>query len=190
MSPIRWNFPEKWDMHEECGSALLEFAIALPLLVVLLVGIYDFSGAFIEKQKIGQAAEEGAIIAGAQPMSDLIPVSGTTSPDSLQPVLTAIINSLIGAHIVPQGSCMAAGKTTQSGVQWTFTFSDCPLVVIINRGAILPGTAKDPVVGIGSSVTVQYPYQWHFNSVISLLSGSQLNLPVNLSETAVVHNQS
>ena len=53
------------------GSALLEFAISLPLLVVFVVGIYDFSGAFNQKQKIEQAAQEGAIIAGAQPMSDI-----------------------------------------------------------------------------------------------------------------------
>ncbi len=34
------------------GSAILEFAIVLPLLVVFVVGIYDFSGAFNQKQKI------------------------------------------------------------------------------------------------------------------------------------------
>jgi len=53
-----------WKRSE--GSALLEFAIVLPLLVVFIVGIYDFSGAFNEKQKIGHAAQEGAVAAGAQ----------------------------------------------------------------------------------------------------------------------------
>ena len=53
------------------GAAMLEFAISLPLLVVFVVGIYDFSGAFNQKQKIEQAAQEGAIIAGAQPTSDI-----------------------------------------------------------------------------------------------------------------------
>ena len=54
------------------GSAILEFAIVLPLLVVFVVGIYDFSGAFNQKQKIEQAAQEGAIIAAAQPMSPIV----------------------------------------------------------------------------------------------------------------------
>ena len=58
-------------LQDAQGSALLEFAITLPLLVVFVVGIYDFSGAFNQKQKIEQAAQEGAIIAGAQPMSDI-----------------------------------------------------------------------------------------------------------------------
>jgi len=53
--------------RDEQGAALLEFAISLPLLVVFIVGIFDFSGAFNQKQKIEQAAQEGAIIAGAHP---------------------------------------------------------------------------------------------------------------------------
>ena len=65
------TFFEKWSFRDEQGAALLEFAISLPLLVVFIVGIFDFSGAFNQKQKIEQAAQEGAIIAGAQPMSDI-----------------------------------------------------------------------------------------------------------------------
>ena len=67
----KWNTPPVSLLRDEQGSALLEFAITLPLLVVFVVGIYDFSGAFNQKQKIEQAAQEGAIIAGAQPMSDI-----------------------------------------------------------------------------------------------------------------------
>src|ERR1700688_528428 len=97
-------------LREAEGAALLEFAIVLPLLVVFVVGIFDFSGAFNQKQKIEQAAQEGAIIAGAQPMSDIAPNSSTTAsnPDSLQPVVTAIFNSLAGSGVLPnanQGSC-------------------------------------------------------------------------------------
>ncbi len=57
-------------LRDTQAAAILEFAVALPILVVFVVGIYDFSGAFDQKQKIAQAAQEGAIVAGAQPMSD------------------------------------------------------------------------------------------------------------------------
>src|ERR1017187_5045474 len=77
-------------LKSDQGSALLEFAIVLPLLVVFVVGIYDFSGAFNQKQKIEQAAQEGAIFAGGQPMSDI--ARGNANPDSLQPVVVAIFN--------------------------------------------------------------------------------------------------
>src|ERR1700681_573970 len=75
-------------LREDQGSGLLEFAITLPLLVVFVVGIFDFSGAFNQKQKIEQAAQEGAIIAGAQPMN--VVASGNGNPDSLQPVVAAV----------------------------------------------------------------------------------------------------
>src|SRR3981189_1003656 len=89
-------------LGEVQGAALLEFAIVLPLLMVFVVGIFDFSGAFNQTQKIEQAAQEGAIIAGAQPMSDI--ASGNGNPDSLQPVVTAVFNSLTASGVVPQGT--------------------------------------------------------------------------------------
>ena len=118
------------------GSALLEFAIALPLLVVFVVGIYDFSGAFNQKQKLEQAAQEGAIIAGAQPMSDIALTTG--NPDSLQPVVTAIFYSLSGSGVLPNAaSCtFPPAAPTQAGLAWTYTITGCPdnLVITINRG--------------------------------------------------------
>ena len=87
------------------GSALVEFAIALPLLVVFLVGIYDFSGAFNQKQKIGHAAQEAAVIAGAQPMTDMDPAApATANPYSLQPVLEVVFSSLSADNVLPQGT--------------------------------------------------------------------------------------
>ena len=114
------------------GSALLEFAITLPLLVVFVVGIYDFSGAFNQKQKIEQAAQEGAIIAGAQPMSDI--QSSSTSPpgpSSLLPVVTAVFNSLASSGVLPNGTaCTPPGTvsgpgTGPAGLTWTYTISGC-----------------------------------------------------------------
>src|SRR5208337_2391810 len=94
-------------IRDDQGSALLEFAITLPLLVVFVVGIYDFSGAFNQKQKIEQAAQEGAIIAGAQPMSDI--AATNANPASLQPVVTAVFNSLAASGVVPNGTCTPPG---------------------------------------------------------------------------------
>jgi hypothetical protein len=179
-----------WD---ERGSALLEFAITLPLLVVFVVGIYDFSGAFNQKQKIEQAAQEGAIIAGAQPTSDI--ATTTSDPESLHPVVAAVLNSLIGSGVVPNGTCtppgMASGPT---GLQWTYTISGCSsafpgdnLVVTINRGWWVAGTPNT----VGTQLKVTYPYHWRFSSVIQLLfPGSTVYGPTTyISETANIHNQ-
>src|SRR5260370_40278994 len=96
-------------LREVQGAALLEFAITLPLLMVFVVGIFDFSGAFNQKQKIEQAAQEGAIIAGAQPMSDTGP-----NPVSLQAVATTVYNSLVGNGVLPKGTCVAPGTAANT----------------------------------------------------------------------------
>ena len=173
-------------LREAQGSALLEFAIVLPLLMVFVVGIFDFSGAFNQKQKIEQAAQEGAIIAGAQPMSDIGP-----NPGSLQAVATAVYNSLVGSGVLPKGTCVAPGTAanTPPSLKWTYTIKDCPddLVITINRGWV---AAVGGPVAVGTTVQVTYPYHWRFNRVIQLLfPGAGYAAITNLTESATVHNQ-
>ena len=193
-------------LQEVGGSALLEFAIVLPLLVVFVVGIFDFSGAFNQKQKIDQAAQEGAIIAGAQPMSDIQPT--TTNPTSLLPVVSTVFNSLLASGVLPQGTTCAApgvisgpGTTPGTTLTWTYTISGCTtiagdqLIITINRGCVCGGSCaptctSGPPVSVGTVVTVQYPYHWRFNSVIQLLApGANYAALTQLSESATVHNQ-
>jgi len=177
------------------GSAILEFAISLPLLVVFVVGIYDFSGAFNQKQKIEQAAQEGAIIAGAQPTSD---IASATAPASLQPVVTAIFNSLAGSRVLPkanQGTCVAPGTASgPTGVAWTYTITACSggypsdnLVITINRGWV---SGSGSPRSVGTRVTIVYPYHWQFNGVIQvLIPGANYAAITQLTESATVQNQ-
>jgi hypothetical protein len=183
-------------LREVQGAALLEFAIVLPLLVVFVVGIFDFSGAFNQKQKIEQAAQEGAIIAGAQPMSDIAPStsSGPSNPDSLQPVVTAIVNSLADSGVLSKGSCQPPFPApTQAALAWTYTISGCStgypgdnLVITINRGWV---SASSSPAAVGTIVTVVYPYHWRFNSVIQLLIPGAKYADTPTTESATVHNQ-
>ncbi len=166
------------------GAALLEFAISLPLLVVFVVGIYDFSGAFDQKQKIEQAAQEGAIIAGAQPASD---IASPTPPDSLLPVVAAVFNSLLGSGVL-QG-CTLPAAASGTGLASTYTISGCPdsLIITINRGTVV--NSVSPAV-VGTVVQVTYPYHWRFNSVIqSLIPGASYAATTQVTESATVHNQ-
>jgi Flp pilus assembly protein TadG len=177
-------------LRETRGAALLEFAIVLPLLVVFVVGIFDFSGAFNQKQKIEQAAQEGAIIAGAQPMSDI--ASSNSNPDSLQPVVTAVYNSLAASGVVPKGTCAPPVAPTHSGsnLKWTYKITPCPddLTITIDRGW---ASASGSPAAVGTMVTVIYPYHWRFNSVIQLLfpGPSGYAAITQVTESATVHNQ-
>jgi Flp pilus assembly protein TadG len=189
--------PAAFFLKEERGSAILEFAISLPLLVVFVVGIYDFSSAFNQKQKIAQAAQEGAIIAGAQPTSDIAPGNG--NPDSLLPVVTAVFNSLASSAVLPSGtSCTPPGKVAHddksSNLAWTYTISSCSgshanddLVITIDRGQVLVSKASTTV---STTVAVVYPYHWQFNTVIQLLiPGAKYAAITQLTESATVQNQ-
>lgn len=189
-----WPHRANWLLQGDEGSAILEFALTLPLLVVFVVGIYDFSGAFNQKQKLAQATQEGAIVAGSQPMSDI--GSGTANPDSLQPVVSVVFRSLAGSGVLPlagSGGCqMPPPAPVLSGLAWTYKFAGCSrvagddLTITINKGLPSPG----PPVAVVTSVTVAFPYRWRFDSAIQLLFPGANYLPVtNLSETAIVHNQ-
>jgi len=186
-------------LEDEQGSALLEFAIVLPLLVVFVVGIYDFSGAFNQKLKMEQAAQEGAIVAGAQPMSDIEPLN--LNPDSLQPVVVAVFNSLAAGGFMPNantgGGCIMpppspVHDTGTSNLKWVYNISGCSsysgdqLSITINRGSVAPGSP----LAIATAVTIEYPYHWRFNSVIQLLiPGASYAAKTPLREIATVHNQ-
>ena len=181
------------------GSAILEFAISVPLLVVFIVGIFDFGAAFDQKQKIEQAAQEGAIVAAAQPTSDLYSdLAPNPTPNSLPPVVTAVVNSLSGSAVVATAACGSPPwpAPTTSGMTWTYTMK-CPtdsLVVAINRGWDCSSGApcsSAPPQAVGTTVTVTYPYHWRFNSAIQLLfpGTSSYAAVTTVTESATVHNQ-
>jgi Flp pilus assembly protein TadG len=199
-------------LYKSEGSAILEFAITVPLLVVFVVGIFDFSGAFNQKQKIEQAAQEGAIVAGAQAMTDITPASTTTpaaGPGSLQPAVVAIFNSLAGSGVLPNANqtgstCNVSSLSEiQTVLAYQYTISGCSnspvstskgchndtsdtLYIVINRGWV---TGNSPTV-VGTMVTVSYDYDWRFNSVIELLvPGAGYAARTCISESAGVHNQ-
>jgi hypothetical protein len=183
------------------GSALLEFAIVLPLLVVFIVGIYDFSAAYNQKQKIEHAAQLGAAAAAGQPRGDMDPANG--NPESLQPVLDVIFNSLASDAVLPlanQGTCIPPAATIPPPVQlkWTYTIHGCSgvsgddLIIAIDRGVVSGGVVSTGTPAIvGTTVTVSFPYRWRFNSVIQLLipGPSSYAASTDISQTATVHNQ-
>jgi Flp pilus assembly protein TadG len=198
------------DLLQPDGSAILEFAITVPLLVVFVVGIYDFGAAYNQKQKIEQAAQEGAIIAAAQPTSDIDTTS--VNPATLQPVVAAVFNSLANSGVLAlanQGTCSLnpapSGTATTGALTWTYSIAGCSeypagtvngcmsttannLWIVINRGWVPSGgNSPSPV---GTTVTVSYNYIWRFNSAIQLLlPGAKYSATTCLSESSTVHNQ-
>ncbi len=61
------------------GAALVEFAIMLPVLAIILLGVIDLSRAYHLKNQLKNAAREGAIYGQTHPLSQ------TTLPASNDP---------------------------------------------------------------------------------------------------------
>jgi Flp pilus assembly protein TadG len=189
------------DSREECGAQIVEFAVALPLLMVFVVGIFDFSGAFTLKQKLTNLARDAARVAAADPANDL----SAALPASVTDAYQAIANYFTANRMNNCG--ITAGSATPSGTTWTFTATGngCPapgLTIIINRGYYFPesNSSVAPTVlcqsenpgsqtaVIGTCVSIQYAYQWRFGNVDSLLGASPM-LPHAISATAVAMNE-
>ena len=186
--------------REERAAQLVEFAVSLPLLVVFVVGIFDFSNAFTMKQKFTNIARDAARAAAADPASDL----GSSSPLSVTDAFEVVDSYLLANGINDCGMTLASG--TKSGLTWTFnvtatTSAPCGIKLIVNRGYYFPITgASLPAMScasqspgtntavIGTCVSVQYTYPWRFGRVASLL-GPSATLPSMVSAASVAMNE-
>src|SRR6202034_4739330 len=83
--------------RDDRASQIVEFAISLPLLVLFVVGIFDFSGAISLKQKLTNAAREAARVAAADPANDLGNASGV--PVSVLDAFFVVDNYLISEKL-------------------------------------------------------------------------------------------
>lgn len=191
-------------VRNDHGAQLVEFAVALPLLVVFVVGIFDFSGAFTLKQKLTNVTRDAARVAAADPASD-VPSSSSSVPASVSDAYQLIANYFSTNQINMCG--VTAGSATNSGVTWTYSGSGngCPgsgLKIVINRGYYFAETTGDQaptncttaqalgtnVAEIGTCVSIQYAYPWKFGNVASLL-GSTPTLPNTINAVAVGMNE-
>ena len=150
------------------AAAVVEFAVALPLLIVLVVGIFDFGGAFNLKQELSNAAREGARFGASQPTNDFL-VSPAPSVDAVRYVVDSY---LLRARV---NDCGLNTATQVLAASWTWLYTTTgtcasALVLTISRGITVQMSAGGNTVTIPcTTVSISYPYQWHFNSVIQLL---------------------
>ncbi len=156
------------------AAALIEFAVALPLLVVLVIGIFDFGGAFNLKQELNNAVREGARFGASQPTNDILN-SGT--PPTVDAVRYLVASYLQGMRVNDCGlSTMSAPGSQSAPMTWTYsTTGTCSstLVLTITRPCMSPScpaiTGGTNVYMPDTYVQIRYPYQWHFNNVVQLL---------------------
>jgi Flp pilus assembly protein TadG len=163
----------------------------LPLLVVFVVGIFDFGSAFTLKLKLNNAASEAARIGANQPVNDLC-TGGCGPTPSIYTIRDTVDSILVANKVNDCGLATAAGATA-GALAWTFTAnSNCAgtLTLTVERGFTYTATLAAPFLTTpaytmeATRVTLKYPYKWQFNSVIGLLV-SGANYPGNSVFTCV-----
>jgi hypothetical protein len=172
------------------AAALIEFAVALPLLVVLVVGIFDFGGAFNLKQELNNAAREGAGFGASQPTNDLLN-SGT--PPSVDAVRYLVASYLQAARLNDCGLATMPPPPTQAApMTWVYTTTgscSSALVLTIQRPCLGAGCPSAMGAYIPNTyVKISYPYQWHFNNVIQLLVPGANYMLTNIASDATAAN--
>ena len=186
----------------ESASQIVEFAVALPLLVVFVVGIFDFSNAFTLKQKLTNVARDAARAAASDPSNDLTQYS-SVAPGSVTDAFQTIDSYLVSNNM---NDCGVTLSGAPAGLTWTFTGSSngCPavgLTIIVNRGYYYPASGSSAPAancqpqGLGGNtavistcVTIEYPYVWKFGRAASLL-GANATLPTQITATGVAMNE-
>jgi Flp pilus assembly protein TadG len=131
--------------REERGAALVEFALALPLLLVVLAGIVDFGMTFQRYELLANAAREGARMA-------TLPGYDQNSVDAR---VRAYVANGLGTTTATLGAVMPAGS-----------------VVLTNAVLSVPiaGGTKDMQM---ANVTVFYQHQFLLlGPVLSLINKS------------------
>jgi Flp pilus assembly protein TadG len=163
------------------GSQLLEFGLALPFLLVFLLGIIQFGGAFNLKQKEANAAREGARIVVSNTLADS---SCASTNCSVQTAVNAMANYMTNEGV--DSSCINPASPSSSGTS-TWTYSCNGISMTVNHAYVYTPAGGTPITG--TQVTLTYPYTWFFNDIIKLLvPSSNIGLPNSLTETAVMQN--
>jgi Flp pilus assembly protein TadG len=176
------------------GSQIVEFALSVPVLVLFVIGIFDFSGALALKHKLTNAAREGARVAAADPATDF----NDALPVSVSDAFQAVDNYLLSEQV---NDCGLASAAAPAGalLQWTYTANTaCPggaspgLTLKINRGCISKQTMTIGGTGatvdiVGTCVTIVYPYVWQFNAAAGLFS--RFVGPTTITTTAAAFDE-
>lgn len=191
-------FSAMWaNLRRSEGAEILEFAISLPLLIVVAVGVFDFGSAFTVKQKVGNIALQGARVASNQPTTDLFLNGACGAPASICSVRDVVESNLVASKLNDCGLGTAPGAPSGS-LSWTFTANaGCggTLTLQIERGYIYTATLPSPPFQAGNytmegtRVTLNYPYRWQFNRVAPLIApGANYPATTQINSVAIMQN--
>jgi Flp pilus assembly protein TadG len=175
------------------GAQLLEFAIVLPMMLLLLLGVIDFVSAFTLQQKLNNAAREGVRFAITETCSDCTQAASSTQPISTHSVLNDVLTYMTNAGINVCGLTSASVPTSpdpsdsSDPYSWVFS-SSCSntggtLSIRIDRGTTFVDSAGNTVEA--TKIVISRPYKW--NGLTAPLVGAS-NQVTTIASYAIMEN--
>ena len=149
-------------LRKEAGAQLFEFAVMLPILLVLAIGVLDFATAFNIRQKLNNAAREAARLGASQSPADLT----QTNPASVQVIRDDVVTYLNNANV---DTTSISSTSNKSGCcTWTY-YSSGTNGLQVERQVAIPATGGGIIPS--TRITINFPYNWTFgfNRIIGLL---------------------
>jgi Flp pilus assembly protein TadG len=168
------------------GAELLEFAMALPVILVMLLGLLDFSHAYNVKQKLATAAREGARAGASQPN-----YYDSASPPSL-PVIKDVVTTYLstaGFDTTFINPTLTYDASTHTGTYYTTSSTGATYGLKIELFYQFADSSGTNI--LSTRVTLRYPYNWGFgfNQIIKLLVPSAgFGNPITIETDATMSN--
>lgn len=164
-------------LRDDSGAALVEFALVVPLLLALVMGIVEFGRAWNVHQVITDAAREGArraVIRDGEPKA--VRDDGTAGT-----VPAVILDRLRGVGLDTEGSWNAASNYVDDCAGWT------PPTPRID-GPTIAGCGWGRQTGDQARVVVTAPHPFFFLGPVLTLIGGNLG-PTMLSTNFAMRNE-
>jgi Flp pilus assembly protein TadG len=143
--PSYYSAPRHRRRHRTRGQALVEFAVVLPVFLLILSGILDFGFLLYSRMTVISSAREGARVAIDAPKSTV--AQAQQIPNIIQSRVTAVAGGLNQGDLLVESSCVP--KTTACSF-----------------------TSAANLAKAGDSVNVKVTYQYH--SIFPLLFGQSI----------------
>lgn len=130
------------------GQGLVEFTVAVPILVIILVSMVEFGLAFVDQRTIGYGSREGARVGSALATGGVNDCSGGTDPSGVDATLVATIQRILDSP----GSAVSTSDVEEVRIfKATSTGAETPGTVNVWRFAgVGGGPDMDPGPGVSA----------------------------------------
>jgi Flp pilus assembly protein TadG len=177
--------PSRRHSNREKGVELIEFALVLPLVLIIFVGLLFYGDAWAVKDKLDGAGRDAARVAINDFNDTTIPQCAGGTPCSVQAAASAAVAALGNANIDTCGMSPSSAPPAGTGVfAWTYTSGPCASsgaswTMLVERA--VPQTIGGVDV-LTTRITLSYPFAWNFVAV------NPFGSPILLGSQTVMNN--